>query len=311
MGGDIELTPLPAVEQAMAPNQRGLLKQDADVAAPLARKELQNRTFRSGGLAVLALGAVGFAPSITKALLTGSLWSVSHDAKHTDNDFLGVHTVGAVVWILAAAAQLWTGGVSKYTTVHRICGYCGSTGLFVAMVFATANELKYATPESALGNFYTLLLAIGATVNMIVGIVRARQRRFAEHKDSMLLALMFTLDPAVHRLAMWTIRLVLGGGKINALQLLILGKMPANFVLYVVFGWMFVHGRRVNRATVLCTSFNLIAFIGGATLAFAGAADGTVAPTVWRLALAGTIAMLAITAMFVVIEKRKRFRESK
>jgi hypothetical protein len=87
--------------------------------------------------------------------------------------------------------------------------------------------------------------------------------------------------------------------------------MPANFILYVAFGWMFVHGRRVNRITVLCTSFNLIAFIGGAILAFAGAADGTVAPAVWGLVLVGTIAMLAITVMFVVIERRKRCQESK
>jgi len=93
-------------------------------------------------------------------------------------------------------------------------------------------------------------------------------------------------------------------------KLLILGKMPANFILYVVFGCMFVRGRRVNRVTVLCTSFNLVAFVGGAALALVAGADGKVGPAVWGLALAGTVAILAITAAFVVTERRKRAQES-
>lgn len=278
--------------------------------------ERQNRAFRACGLAALALGVVGFAPSVGHALL-GTLWSVAHDAPHTATDFLGGHAVCAVVWTLAAVAQLCTGGVPRYGVAHRFGGYVGTTGLLLAMALAAANELRFATPGSALGSAYTLLLVLGASFTAIVGIVRAKQRRFPEHKDCALLAIMFTMDPAVHRLSMWTIRFIIGGGTMTADpavvdpgKLLILGKMPANFILYVVFGGMFVRSRRVNRVTVLCTSFNLIAFIGGAILAVATGADGEVGPVVWGLAVAGTAAILSVTAAFVVVERRKRREES-
>ena len=283
---------------------------------PRATTQRQNGTFRVYGLAALVLGIVGFAPSITKALLTGTPWSVSHDATHTDNAFLGVHAVAAAIWTLACIVQLCTGGVPKHAVVHRICGYAGSAGLLLAMVLATANELKYATRETILGNIYTLVLVLGASINMLVAVVRARQRRFPEHKDGMLLAIMFTLDPAVHRLAMWTIRIIasiVSGKKmtdpttVDPGQLLILGKMPANFILFVVFGCMFVHSRRVSKVTLLCTSFNLVAFVGGAILAFS---DGAVTATVRGLALTGTVAIMGIAAAFVVVEKRKRRQES-
>jgi hypothetical protein len=278
-----------------------------------AFKRLQNSTFRACGLCALFLGCVGFAPSIAKALLTGSLWSVSHDAPHTDNAFLVPHAVAAVGWAVACVAQLCTGGVPQrpFVVAHRVGGYIGSAALLAAMVLAAANELAYATPESALGSAYTLLLVLGATGNMLLAVTRARQRRFPEHKDGMLLAIMFTMDPAVHRLAMWTIRFTMDPAvhRLDPTRLLILGKMPANAILYLIFGCMFIRSRRVNRLTAVCTGFNLVAFMGGATLAFVGGADGSVSPVVWGLALAGTVVMLLATAAFVVVERRKRARE--
>ena len=262
------------------------------------------------------LGVIGFGPSVGHAL-SGTLWSVSHDAPHTDTDFLGVHAVCAAVWTLAAGAQLCTGGVPRWSAVHRFGGYGATTSLVLAMALAAANELKFATPGSALGSAYTLLLVLGSVSTAAMGVVRARQHRFAEHKDCVLLAIMFTMDPAVHRLSMWTIRLIVGGGTLPADpgvvdpgKLLILGKMPANFILYVVFGSMFIRGRRINRVTVLGTLFNLIAFLGGAILAFSAGARGQVGPVVWGLAVAGTAAILAVTAAFVIVEQRQRLQES-
>ena len=287
---------------------------EEDTSSTITLKQLQNHAYRVCGLAVLVLGLIGFAPSISKALLTGSLWSVSHDAEHTDNDFLAAHGVGAVVWTLACVVQLGTGGVPRhgYVVAHRISGYIGSFGLLFAMVLATANELKYATPDSAVGDAYTLLLVLGATGNMLIGLIRARQRRFAEHKDGMLLAIMFSMDPAVHRLAMWTIRFIIGKGtmttdstRVDADKLLILGKMPANLILYTSFGFMFLYSRRVNRHTVLCTGFNLIAFLGGAVIAVAADAGAVVV----GLAMVGTAAIVMITAAFIIIERRARSLE--
>ena len=314
-----------------APSTTSLLSNHHTATTPATYKRLQNTMYRACGIAGLLLGCVGFAPSIAKALITGSLWSVSHDAPHTENAFLFPHAVGAVIWTVACVAQLCTGGVPKhpYVVAHRVGGYVGAAALLVAMVLAAANELTYATPQSALGSAYTLLLVLGATCNMLLAVVRARQRRFSEHKDSMLLAIMFTMDPAVHRLAMWAIRLPFLIGDIRATvattttpnrthpvvaridptQLLILGKMPANFILYILFGCMFIRSRRVNRLTALCTSFNLVAFLGGTSVACVGGVGGSVSPVVWGLAMAGTAAMLLTTAGFVVVERRKRSRE--
>lgn len=123
----------------------------------------------------------------------------------------------------ASLAQLWTGGLREYATAHR---YVGSLGL-LGMILAASNELKYVSAASGLGNFYTLLLCFGAAANMILGVLRARQRRLAKHKDHMLMAVMFTLDPAIHRLVMWTIRLFASDSKsLDPMVLLIFGKMP-------------------------------------------------------------------------------------
>jgi len=70
-----------------------------------------------------------------------------------------------------------------------------------------------------------------------------------------------------------------------------------------VFGYMFVRSRRVNRTTVVGTGFNFIAFVGGAGMALTTPGINSV---VLALVVLGTVAILAVTAGFVAVEKRKR-----
>jgi hypothetical protein len=265
-----------------------------------------------GGI-VVTLGLMGFSPSIIKAITTGLIWSVSKDAPHTDNAFLTAHAVFVAVWCIACIIQIWSGGNPSYGQVHKYAGYTGSSSLFIGMVLAAMNEITY--NAFGIGPLYTFALILGATANMVLGIVRARQRCFADHKDAMVMAIMFTMDPAIHRLFMWLIRLVallMGGVEVDADQLLILGKMPANFFLFTVFGVMVVYARRVNAVTVCNISFNLIAYVGGTVFAIVMVTSdqASICTVILALIGIGLVLIIGIALGLVTMERKLRIKEA-
>jgi len=244
----------------------------------------------------------GFAPSLYKAVETGGLWSVSHDLPHTKNTWLVPHLFGMLIWTLSIFLQLSTGG-TKQTTLHKIGGYVGSTGLFLGMLFAACNELEY---DSGGGLFYTLCLAVGATANMLLGVYHARGKRYPTHKDHMLMAIMYTLDPAIHRLAMWSIRWIASIEKkpLDPILLLVIGKIPANFILFTSFGAMVLYARRVNLVTVVNISFNAFWFVILSLLTFMRIGD--IPMSVGLYVIAADISFLVITTGFIWVEWARR-----
>lgn len=117
----------------------------------------------------------------------------------------------------------------------------------------------FCIPEStSIGaGVYTIILALATSINMVQAVRFARKRQFSFHKDYALMAVMWTMDPAVHRSIMWSLHLICYScfspdafiGTKDSLN--VIAKMPANVIL---FSWCFciaVHGRRLNRILII------------------------------------------------------------
>jgi len=278
---------------------------DATNSADFAKTQ-QNQHFKMSGAIGLCLGTMGFAPSWYKGI-TDCMWSVSHNAPHTDNAFLNPHILCMALWFIAVAVQLSTGGTS-FRRTHVISGWVGFIGLLIGMAAATANTLKYDGAQIGAG-LYTLLLILGASTCAIMGVVKARQKRFAEHKDFMLMALMYTLDPAIQRLAMWAIRVVAGfasSGSVNADSLLAVSKIPACVINLTIFGFMAVRGNRVNAVTicnigVICLFFGFVSF---EIFMHIGTGEGQAGPVIWGPVLGASVMFVSIITVLVVLHLR-------
>ena len=223
--------------------------------------------------------------------------------------------------------------------LHRYAGYLGVVCVVFGMLFALLNEYTYASPSSLIGNLYTSVLAVGASLNAVQGVRAVRGgkkksgpagvwrvlllllpggfecgRSLPSHKDHMLMSLMWTADPAVHRFAMWVIRFVGSGfsfplsddpAVIDPTLLLLLGKMPANLFLFVTFGHLLTKTKRFNWTTGPQISFHFMAYCVLAIMAFS--AIGTkVGWRVWVPTLLGLVALLVAAAIFVARVRRDR-----
>eukprot|EP00966_Prymnesium_polylepis_P270815 6256301-Prymnesium_polylepis.1 len=204
-----------------------------------------------------------------------------------------------IVWFAASIVQFATGGIGAWRGTHRAVGYAGFLGLVVGMATAAIWTVKYDVliHGDAIGGSYTLLLVTCALFNILVAVHHARHRRTVLHKDHALMALMWSLDPALHRLAMWCVRL--GGAGPSSNKLLRYAKLPANAALVIIFGTALVFARRVTCATALNVSLQLALFLlGFATLLL----DVPAGSTLRLVAIAGAAATLAIVATLIALE---------
>ena len=171
-------------------------------------KQLHNREYKRWGGVLLLLGFGGFVPSIVKLCLTGRVWSVSHNQPHTDVDgWLVAHMAGAIGWGLFACFQIASGGVGSMLAFHRWSGRIGVFFVVIAMVCGGVIYTSIYDFRAGLGGLapglYTLSLALATCANVFLSVYYARQRDLARHKDHALMALMWSLDPGVHRTVMW------------------------------------------------------------------------------------------------------------
>lgn len=280
-----------------------LVDPSADPSVAAAKKR-QNGAFRMYGGISVALGYAGFTPSIGFAL-TGVLWSVSHNDYHTDVDiFLWVHVWCMVLWFVSVGLQLWTGGTPR-SALHRAGGYVGWLALTLGQLVIAVWTVKYDFAEGQwAGGVYTLTLVVMAVFNINIGCLRARQKRFMEHKDHVLMALMWSLDPGFHRLAMWAAHLA--SGHLDPVSLLEYAKLPANFTLVCLFGAMVVSGRRANCITVPNIGLQFVAFHLGALAVFTDASSGKAEAAVWIATACGAVLLCAIVAAFSIADWRLR-----
>ena len=259
------------LEKVLLPDSETGVVIDAKV-----KKERHNKVFKRWGAALISLGlGGGFAPSITKAIIHSHVWEVGTDSPHTDVDaWLYIHICGGIIWGAAIVSQLISGGShhTRVQTCHRVIGWIGAVCLLVGVAFAGGLvwtvHYDFCVKESlSIGaGVYTIILAVAASANIIQAVRYARMRDFPSHKDSALMAIMWTMDPAVHRSFMWLLHIVCYScfspasfvGRSDTLN--VISKMPANVVLFVWCFCIMIHARRVNKTLIINGSGQYVLF---------------------------------------------------
>jgi hypothetical protein len=218
-------------------------------------KKRQNAAFKRFGAVAWFFGVGGFLPTTLLGLYHGIPWSAASLEPHSDVDgWLYVHAFSMWLWCLAVAVQFWSGGrlQEHVKRVHRYSGYLGfgalSSGMLSGGLVYTV-KYDFLVHKTFAGGYYTIVISVFAWMNMAVAIAKARQHQTAEHKDFVLMAFMWTMDPAVQRAAMHLLRCCLF--RPDPLVLLTVGKLCGNVFLTLVFGGAAIAGRRENLTTVL------------------------------------------------------------
>lgn len=228
-----------------------------------AASQLQNHVYKRAAALLLILGAGGgFLPSLFMFAKTGQVWSVNHQAPHSMVDqYLLMHIPLAVLWSLLVGVQLWSGQVRGRKQLHITLGWlCLATGVLGigvigGWIWPLINDFAdgFDSPNAGAG-IYTMTMGVGVVVNGLLAGYFARKRDFARHKDYVLMTLFWTMDPGIHRLNMWLMRLF--GDDIWAPEQtgglgIAIAKLPANLTLIV---WAFVVATMARRLSPIIWS---------------------------------------------------------
>ncbi|MDW3645430.1 MAG: DUF2306 domain-containing protein [Bacteroidia bacterium] len=232
--------------------------------AALNRK--QNQIYKRAGTILLVLGALGgFLPSILKLLTTGHVWSVNEQGPHPSVDAsLYFHIPLAVIWVSLAAVQLWSGQVAKRRKIHRRVGYLAAgagilgIGIVGAWIWPLLNDFSQGLESPTAGaGIYTILLGFGVIINGSLTIYHAKKQNLQLHKDFALMTLFWTLEPGIHRLYMWLMRLICWDcwSPENTQDMgIAIAKLPANISLIFWALLMAYFARRLNKVIL----FNIL-----------------------------------------------------
>ncbi len=228
------------------------------VLSPAQATCLQNRIYKRAGALLLVLGAAGgFVPSLWMFATSGQVWSVNHQAPHTLVDtYLLIHIPLAVLWALLVAGQLWSGQVRVRRYLHVSLGWVAlasgviGIGVIGGWVWQLIHDFADGLDSANAGaGIYTMSMGAGVVINGILAGHYARKRDLARHKDHALMALFWTMDPGIHRLNMWLMRLFGGDTwapeNTNGLGIAI-AKLPANLSLIAWALTMAILARRLN-----------------------------------------------------------------
>jgi hypothetical protein len=256
----------------MSRSSKGGLVANLPAGKPVSKSARQTRVYKRGAALLLLLGAAGgFLPSLSLLARYGQVYSVNRVAPHTDVDAsLMVHIPLAVIWAVAIAFQFWSGGNGNKIRQHRVGGWiavgCGLLGLSLAAgwIWTYLNDFRYGiTDPRAAPGFYTVTLGIGVAVNTVLLVMAAKKRNFMAHKDFALMALFWSMDPGIHRVIMWTMRMIdwecwapenTGGMGIA------LAKLPANLFLILWALTLAAQAGRINRIILANVAVQLLLF---------------------------------------------------
>ena len=176
---------------------------------------LQNQVYKRAGFLLLILGFGGFLPSILLLLFTGKVFSVNEQGPHPMVDMaLLIHIPLAIIFALMVGMQLWSGDKPQQKKIHRIGGWIAFSAVFLGIsvsggwVWPMWNDFANGLDSPSAGaGFYTMLNGLAIATNAILMVYYAKKNQLAKHKDHALMTLFWTLDPGIHRLYMWIMRL--------------------------------------------------------------------------------------------------------
>ena len=271
----------------------------------------QTQVYKKAGVILLIFGAVGgFLPSILKLLSTGNVWSVNEQGPHPSVDAsLYFHIPLAVIWVSLAAVQLWSGQVAKRKKIHRRLGWLAAAagilgiGIIGAWIWPLLNDFSqgFDSPTAGAG-IYTILLGFGVIVNGSLTVYHAKRKNFQLHKDFALMTLFWTLEPGIHRMYMWLMRLVCWEcwSPEQTMDMgIAIAKLPANISLIFWALLMAYFARRLNKIILLNVLGQYLLWIVG-SFALISLYQGT--EFAWATALISTIIGFLIGRLCVKID---------
>jgi len=160
--------------------------------------------------------------------------------------------------------QLWTGDKPQQKTTHRIGGWIAFGAVILGIsisggwIWPMWNDFAngFDSPTAGAG-FYTMLNGLAIATNAILMVIYAKKGRLAKHKDHALMTLFWTLDPGIHRLYMWLMRLFCwdcwapeNTGDMG----IALAKLPANISLIIWALVMAFYAKRLNKIILVNAS---------------------------------------------------------
>lgn len=168
-----------------------------------------NDAFKWTAIVLFVFGYGGFIPGIIIGLLWGYPVNTLVIERHEDANWsLYMHICASLVWVPVVIHQFVVG---KRGRRHRMLGYLGLLIWNIPMGFNITwlwnpnlvwIELAgISIPFFSLNPFsyYTKLIYFGATLNLILGIAAVRSRKLSDHKDYMMMVLLWTADPGFNR----------------------------------------------------------------------------------------------------------------
>ena len=113
-----------------------------------------------------------------------------------------LHSIGMLLWVAIVAYQLKTRGKSYHTLVGRL----GAAIMVIALILAWGPAVESTIPAlHALAGLTLIDITLvvnfmGIVIETIVGILKARDRKILEHRQHLIIAIMFIAAPGLYRL---------------------------------------------------------------------------------------------------------------
>lgn len=151
--------------------------------------------------ALFALEIIHYAQSGQWIIHAGTHGFYQWPQPATQNQSVLIHSLGMLLWVALVIYQMKTRGKGSHVWVGRL----GALLVLLALLLAYGPAVASAVPAlHGVGGFslidITLMVnAVAIATETLVGIFKARSRHLAEHRQHLMVAVLFTAAPALYR----------------------------------------------------------------------------------------------------------------
>jgi len=276
-----------------------------------------NIVYKRAGYVLLALGFIGgFLPSVLILFFTGEVFSVNEQGPHPMVDTtLFVHIPLAILFALLAGFQLWSGDKKRQKKTHRLIGWIafGAVAVGISMsggwIWPILNDFSNGLDSPTAGaGVYTILNGLAIAINASLMVFYAKKGKLAKHKDHALMTLFWTMDPGIHRLFMWLMRLLCwecwapeNTGDMG----IALAKLPANVSLIIWALVMAYYAGRLNKIILINASGQFFLWLLGTMAVIEIYMGNTLANWISVVSVSLWIILIFMIAFYFIIPRKK------
>jgi len=175
-------------------------------------RKSQSEGYKDIAIVLFVIGYLGFLPGVIIGFMRGYPISTLAIGPHENiNSLLYIHIFSALVWVPLCAHQFLVGNRGK---LHRIVGYIAAliwnipmgfnitfiwSGDFTNITHVEDFFVTLLAMFTSVFHLYTIIMYFGVTINMALGVAAARRKDLVNHKDYMIVTLLWTADPGLNR----------------------------------------------------------------------------------------------------------------